>query len=411
MNVLTKVNLVRRQTVLDDHKLQAAREFIDGYWPKLTRNLPIDQDTLVGLPKPYLVPAYDELAPFNFNEMYYWDSYFMVQGLLTPGHTELVSGILEDLVVLEKRFGSIPNASRTYLTGRSQPPMLTSLIFDVYKLGGHDEDWLADKMAIAQDEYQAVWMSDKKPNWRLVYQGLSRYYDVNMLHDLAEAESGWDMTTRFNHHCLDFLPVDLNSLLYKYETDFARAAELSGQHKQAKDWETKAKFRRDTMEGLMWDRIRGFYYDYNYKKGRIGRVSSLAGYFTMWAGLASEHQAGKMVKALKRFEQKGGLAATDQLLPNLPIGQPTQWAYPNGWAPLHLIVVDGLERYGYHAEARRIARKWLKTNLDWFDINGVFLEKYNVVNPNKPPAQGVYPCQTGFGWTNAVFENFCQRYL
>lgn len=38
-----------------------------------------------------------------------------------------------------------------------------------------------------------------------------------MLNDMAEAESGWDMTPRFNRLALEFLPVDLNTLLYKYE--------------------------------------------------------------------------------------------------------------------------------------------------------------------------------------------------
>jgi hypothetical protein len=57
------------------------------------------------------------------------------------------------------------------------------------------------------------------------------------------------------------------------------------------------------------------------------------------------------------------------------------------------------------------ALKWLRTNLDWFNTHGVFLEKYNVVSPDKPPAKGVYPSQTGFGWTNAVFERFCKDYI
>lgn len=50
-----------------------------------------------GLPKPYLVPAYEEGHEFDFNELYYWDSYFMVQGLLDDEHRELVMGILENL--------------------------------------------------------------------------------------------------------------------------------------------------------------------------------------------------------------------------------------------------------------------------------------------------------------------------
>jgi alpha,alpha-trehalase len=116
---------------------------------------------------------------------------------------------------------------------------------------------------------------------------------------------------------------------------------------------------------------------------------------------------------LKRFENRGGLATTDAL----PIGQfvlgavPTQWAYPNGWAPLHYLVVKGLQRYGYQTDAHRIAQKWLKTNLIWFQKYGVFLEKYNVVVPGRPPAKGLYPSQTGFGWTNAVFERFCQEFV
>jgi len=49
--------------------------------------------------------------------------------------------------------------------------------------------------------------------------------------------------------------------------------------------------------------------------------------------------------------------------------------------------------------------------LSWFQENGVFLEKYNVVAPEKTPAEGLYPLQTGFGWTNAIFERFCQDYI
>ena len=55
--------------------------------------------------------------------------------------------------------------------------------------------------------------------------------------------------------------------------------------------------------------------------------------------------------------------------------------------------------------------KWLKTNLDWFNAHGEFLEKYNVVQPGKPAAKGLYPPQVGFGWTNAVFESFCQEFI
>lgn len=403
----------KRILQLSADQVQPAREYIRDFWLQLERKHTEDDESLIGLPNAYLVPAHEEDHAFDFNEMYYWDSYFMVQGMLDAEHKELVMGILDNMITMFDRFKVIPNASRTYLMGRSQPPFLTSFIRDVYDTYRPGNDWLRAKMATAKSEYEVVWRGTKKPNERLVHKGLSRYYDVNYLHDLAEAESGWDMTPRFGRKALNFLPVDLNALLYKYETDFAWAARLLGDTVEADDWELAAETRKRTMNKLMWDKLRGLFYDYNYVREKRGSVSSLAAYFPLWAGMASKEQAAALVKALKRFEEKGGLATTD----TLPVGQfvigsmPTQWANPNGWAPLQYLTIRGLERYGYHDEARRLTMKWLKCNLDWYTKNHVFLEKYNVVSPDKPPIKGVYPSQTGFGWTNAVFERLCQDYI
>jgi alpha,alpha-trehalase len=246
-----------------------------------------------------------------------------------------------------------------------------------------------------------------------VYQGLSRYYNVDLTHDLAETESGWDYTPRFNRQALDYLPIDLNCLLYKYERDFAETARILQDEAAAQKWENAAESRKKTVNELMWDESRGLFYDYDYTRRKRGSISSVAAYYAMWSGLASEDQAKAMVKALWRFEEKGGLTTTDDIPLNQRVhpGMPVQWAYPNGWAPLHFLTVKGLERYSYTDDAQRIANKWLRTNLDWYLKNGLFLEKYNVVDPEKPPSKGVYPSQTGFGWTNAVFERFCQDYI
>jgi alpha,alpha-trehalase len=414
-NFSTKIKLLpkRQRQNLDPALVSEARTYIAGYWPRLLRENKKDDDTLIGVPHPYLVPACEVGHEFDFDELYYWDSYFMVQGFMgKPEHKELVVGILEDLLNMFERFKIIPNASRTYLMGRSQPPFLSSFIIDVYKAYKMDKTWLRRAVSIAEAEYERVWMGTKKPNARQIYEGLSRYYDVNYLHDLAEAESGWDMTPRFNRRCLNYLPVDLNSLLYKYERDFAFAERVLGDEEAAVKWEQAAHKRRMSMNELMWSELRGFYYDYNFIKEHRGSVSSLAAYYTMWAGLASEKQAARLVSALKKFEEKGGLATTDQQIGQLVPGAfPTQWAHPNGWAPLHLITIKGLQKYGYHKEAERIALKWLSTNLNWYKKHQVFLEKYNVVAPDKPPTKGVYPSQTGFGWTNSVFEALCQEFI
>src|SRR5947207_6211457 len=128
-----KILLRQGRWELTPEDVQPAREYIANYWPKLTRFHPKDDESLLGLPNPYLVPAYEKGHEFDFNELYYWDSYFMVQGILDEQHKEVVLGVLEDLLHMFERFKIIPNASRTYLTGHSQPPVLSSFILDVYK--------------------------------------------------------------------------------------------------------------------------------------------------------------------------------------------------------------------------------------------------------------------------------------
>jgi len=400
---------------LQAEEVTAAREYIGHFWVNLERYHPHDEETLIGLPNPYLVPAHDPTSSFNFDEQYYWDSYFMVQGMLKdPSKKQLVMGILDNLFALLKRFKMIPNASRTYLMGRSQPPLLTSFIFDVYDAYGLDKRWLAQAVSYAKTEYETVWMGTTKPFAHQVHQGLSRYYDINVLHDLAEAESGWDMTSRFNRRCLDYLPVDLNAYLYKYETDFARAAHILDQLDEQVAWEQTALNRKTTMDKLMWSASKGLYFDYNYIKQKRGMVASLASYLPLWAGMASDQQAVALIKNLRRFDAPGGLVITDEvpLKPSFsPQRLPLQWSYPNGWAPLHFFVVQALEKQNQPDKAKRIAFKWLRTNNNWFLVHKVFLEKYNVIQPAKPPVEGVYPSQTGFGWTNAIFERFCQDYI
>src|SRR3989344_6553770 len=309
-NIKDKIMLLGKspEVELNPETLKAAREYIAAYWPKLTRYHPKVNKSLIDLPHPYLVPAFEQGHEFDFNELYYWDSYFMVQGLLDEKHKKLVLGILDDLFSLYERFQIIPNASRTYLMGRSQPPLLTSFILDVYKTYKPGKDWLKKAIKVARSEYLTVWMGSVKPNARLVYEGLSRYYDINYLQDLAEAESGWDLSPRFNHHALNYLPVDLNSLLYKYERDFSYTETLLGNKAAAAKWDRLSHQRRMIMNKLMWSDLRGLYYDYNFVKKSRGSVASLAAYYPMWAGLASAKQAARLVKSLKKFEKRGGPA-------------------------------------------------------------------------------------------------------
>src|ERR1700742_2580485 len=98
---LTNKLFQRTDTPVTADDVRVARKYIDNYWAKLERFHPKDDETLLGLPKKYLVPASEEGHSFDFNEMYYWDSYFMVQGMYDAKHELLVKGILENLISME----------------------------------------------------------------------------------------------------------------------------------------------------------------------------------------------------------------------------------------------------------------------------------------------------------------------
>jgi alpha,alpha-trehalase len=270
-----------------------------------------------------------------------------------------------------------------------------------------DEDtseWLAQQLALAEAEQATVWSGTAQPHHRLVHQGLSRYFDINFLDMLASCESGWDHSTRCDDRWLSHLPVDLNSILYVRERDMAEFARVLGDEARARQWDERAAARAATMHSLFWDDAAGFFLDYDYQAGRRNPTLSLAGFYPLWAGWATPEQAERAVEVhLPRFEQRGGLVTS--LTPQAG----RQWAWPNGWAPLQWIAAEGLDRYGFHAEAQRIRARWCDACATMHARTGVLWEKYDVVDPGGEGEEGLYGHVVGFGWTNGVFVDFARK--
>ncbi len=379
--------------------------YIADYWPRIIRSNPRPQGTLIGLPRPYVVPSDGAM----FQEMYYWDSYFTALGLTGTPHEHLIVDMADNMAWMFRRFGLIPNASRYYFLSRSQPPFFPHLIRLAYEIKRKEDEaaaliYLRQMMNLADQEYSTVWRGTQQPHHRMVYAGLSRYFDINYLDVLASCESGWDHSTRCDDRWLEHLPVDLNSILYSNEREFAHAATLLGQTDRARRLEAWAVERAATMQRLMWDEELGAFCDYDYVNQKRSPHLSLAGFYPLWAGLATPAQADRMVRdILPRFRFPGGLVTT------LEERAGRQWAYPNGWAPLQWIVVGGLERYGYMDEAKQIMRAWCDLGARVFAASGTLWEKYNVVEESTHVESGLYGTVTGFGWSNGVFVDFARR--
>lgn len=390
-------------------RYDAAFAYISDYWPQITRSNPSDRETLIGLPKPYLVPSAAG-GTGMFQEMYYWDTFFMSLGLVGTALEQLIVDAAENFAHLLERFGVIPNGSRYYFLSRSQPPFFTQQVKLALKVkqtrGDADtHSFLTRMAALAEQEHDRVWMGTQQPHHRQVHRRLSRYFDTNYLHILASCESGWDHSTRCDGKWLDYLPVDLNSLLYSVEHDLAEFADGLGAVEKAAHWRALAEQRATTMRELMWDETEGFFFDYNWREGKRNLHPSLAGFFPLMAQWATEEQAHRIVeKWLPKFLQPGGLVTTLQAAPD------KQWAWPNGWAPLQWIVAEGLDRYGFRDAAHDARKRWCDNCASVFAKTGAFWEKYNVVEPNTSHTEeGVYGMVQGFGWSNAVFADFARR--
>ena len=444
-------------------------EYIDNYWNKITykpsrmrlryriNNLPYElpyADKLplkkskitnqdinprsIKLPHYYFVPNDNK-----FTYIYYWDSFFMSKGLLGTKREWLMKEMIENFIYLFNTFHIIPNFSAPGSMGRSQPPFFSSMIMDTYLTALNPTNpfkhktilerkwyeismkkWLKRVIEVAKQEYELVWIDNEGYYNHSVHDmDLSRYGDRDIGYSQSsELESGWDLTSRFYNRCDQFLPVDLNSYLYKYETDFALAAEILGNREEAEQWKERAAERKKAMQ-IMWDNDEGFFYDYGYGFQRISHYFSLASYTPLWAGIATPEQAKRALKHLSKFETQHGLLIGAEMSLAKPIElskiqkryhpaiediiKPKQWDYPNIWSPLEYLTVIGLLRYGYQEEAKRIMSNSIKTHAKLFRKYKTFFEKIDG-KTGEPSVGYKYDMQEGFGWTNAAFYRYTQ---
>jgi alpha,alpha-trehalase len=158
-------------------KLQAQCNVQAKHLPSVIHNLgevdeaKIDPAGLLYLPHKYVVPG------GRFNEMYGWDSYFIIRGLLRDKRVELALGMVENFFFEIEHYGAILNANRTYYLTRSQPPFLTSMILDVYdakkEAGKEDRAWLETAYGYAVRDHN-LWTREPHLAGNT---GLSRYFD------------------------------------------------------------------------------------------------------------------------------------------------------------------------------------------------------------------------------------------
>jgi len=125
----------------------------------------------------------------------------------------------------------------------------------------------------------------------------------------------------------DYAPVELNSLLFKAEKDLSWMCEQLNLLPEAKEWKPKADHRRKLINRYLWNETAGLYFDYHFFVKKQSDYIYATTFYPLWAGIATPHQAKKIVAKLKLFEAPGGVITS-------PYTTGTQWDSPYCWAPI-----------------------------------------------------------------------------
>lgn len=400
------------------------REHIRKMWRALARDPQIGTANASALPvrHQHVVPG------GRFREIYYWDSYFTMLGLVRDGEIELATGIVEAMTDLIEEYGYVPNGARTYFLGRSQPPLYHLMV-------GLLEDQpadVADRRQLAMKREHAWWMAGAEmlaPGTQtnrvaMLADGsiLNRYWDPRPMprdeswredletaassgrppeqvyRDLrAGAESGWDFSSRWldelslpSIRTTSILPVDLNAFLYGLEMAIASAGDVD-----AEAFAARAEARRDAIHKHLWASQQGHFCDFDLNSQSIRLEPTAAALAPLFTGCASQVQADATARFVEaKMLAPGGLHTTQ-----ITSGQ--QWDRPNGWAPLQWIGIAGLRRYGHGKLARTIAIRWVDMVDAVYAQTGLIFEKYDIETCTVGTG-GEYANQIGFGWTNGV---------
>ncbi|KAK9668429.1 hypothetical protein RND81_13G060200 [Saponaria officinalis] len=400
--------------------------------------------TLLPLPEPCVIPG------SRFREVYYWDSYWVIRGLLASKMHETAKAIVTNLIYFVEKYGFVLNGARSYYTNRSQPPLLSSMVFEIYKrtddmslvkrslpaLIKEHEFWNSGihKVTIHDSKggsynlsrYYAMWNKPRPESYttdKETASKLSNEADKEILYRevASTAESGWDFSTRWMRNTSDLttltttniVPVDLNAYILKMELDIAFLAKVAGETAVAEKFTEASQSREKALTSIFWNENLSQWLDcwVNHSAACKGDQTKEAwhqnenvfasNFIPLWIKpFDSAHMAEKVMKSLKA----SGLVHAAGIATSLTnSGQ--QWDYPNGWAPMQHLIIEGLAKSGSKEAwlmAEDLAVRWIRTNYASYKNTGEMHEKYDVEKCGEYGGGGEYIPQTGFGWTNGV---------
>ncbi|KAE9466241.1 hypothetical protein C3L33_01858, partial [Rhododendron williamsianum] len=408
-------NPVVREWALEVHKL----------WKNLSRRVDAgvfehpELHTLLPLSKSVVVPG------SRFREVYYWDSYWVI----------------------------------------SQPPLLSAMVYAIYSRTG-DMDFARKSLPALLKEHH-FWNSGFHSVTILDAEGcnrtLSRYYAMwnkprpesstidmgtasklssasekqHLYRELASgAETGWDFSSRwmrfsvalqecFRSHDIGYNlnhPCGFKCIILQMELNIAFLAKVTGDRITAARFLEAAEARKLAMNSVFWNEEMGQWLDYwisdkttckddyTWVASNQNRNIFASNFIPLSVELFNSDL--ELVEKVRQSLQRSGLIRAVGIATSLTnSGQ--QWDFPNGWAPIQHLIVEGLVRSGSKEAkslAKDIAARWIRTNYVFYKKTNTMSEKYDVEKCGEYGGGGEYVPQSGFGWSNGVVLAFLEEF-
>jgi len=407
--------------------------------PKVKENP--DRYSLIYVPHMFVAPG------GRFREFYYWDSYWVIKGLLASEMNETAKQVIRNFAYIVQLYGFIPNGQRKYYLNRSHPPLFIPMAYECVK-ATDDLNFLKEMMPALEAEFQ-WWFHNRQitvtsPSGKT--QEMFRYFsslkqarpesymaDIhtaseavstkdreNMYqHIAAAAESGWDFSSRWfadgksmsTISTALILPVDLNAFLCNNAKLLGELHQLLGNHETSKKYAKQHEQMVASFNDVFWNEEEGAWFDYYLDR----QIHNKAFYGSLGAPIFS--QCYKDVTQAERAFQyitKCGALAHEGGVPCSLAETGQQWDFPNGWSPLVHMLILGLKQTevpSLQNSAKEIAKTWLQSNYRQFERSGHMFEKYNVAcKTDAAGCGGEYAVQTGFGWSNGTVLDILSIY-
>lgn len=376
-------------------------------------------------------------CPYNspntgiYSDFYYWDLYFINKGLLLSKMSEQAENNIKNMVYFVNTLGFVPNSNISYMRNRTQPPVLTLCVWDLYQYK-QDKNIISqyiDALIKEHNFFQErrmtniglnAYMCDDETNshgeimdhYKYLSNRVYEYSDdPNLQYQIgrdiiAVAESGLDFNARFKTEsrlmaASEFAHLDLNCWLYAVEVRLSEMLNIIDRDDESSKYTSLANNRKELINKYFFDKRQGTYVDYHLSDGKHSHIITVASIYPHAMGISNDKES--VLKVFNQLELEQGVSTAAFREEK----QYYQWDYPVIWGETTFIVYLALLNVGAIKEAKRVIDKYMSVVENQFKLTGSLWEKYDARDGSIMNVE--YDAPPFMGWTASTYQIFASE--